>query len=137
MNSLNVPEGYQAVMPYLILHNAKDFMDWAMSVLDATEKMRSLRDDNSTIAHAELFIGESTIMVAEASEQWTVNNAGMFVYVANADEAYSRAWRMVQRQSWRLRTCPTEEVAESPIPSGMCGGRRRLYKSIAEPTGLN
>jgi PhnB protein len=74
MNSLNVPEGYQAVMPYLILHNAKDFMDWAMNVLDATEKMRSLRDDNSTIAHAELFIGESTIMVAEASEQWTVNN---------------------------------------------------------------
>ena len=91
MNSLNVPEGYQAVMPYLILHNAKDFMDWAMNVLDATEKMRSLRDDNSTIAHAELFIGESTIMVAEASEQWTVNTAGMFVYVANADEAYSRA----------------------------------------------
>ncbi len=91
MNSLNVPEGYQAVMPYLILHNAKDFMDWAMNVLDATEKMRSLRDDNSTIAHAELFIGESTIMVAEASEQWTVNNAGMFVYVADADEAYSRA----------------------------------------------
>ncbi|HEX2898291.1 MAG TPA: VOC family protein [Bacteroidia bacterium] len=91
MNALNVPQGYQAVMPYLILHNAKDFMAWAMDVLGATEKMRSLRDDDSTIAHAELWIGESTVMVAEASEQWPPNTAGMFVYVANADAAYASA----------------------------------------------
>ncbi len=91
MKNLNVPSGYQAVMPYLILNNAAEFLAWAIDVLDAEEKMKSYREDGNTIAHAELFIGESTIMVAEASDQWTVNNAGMFVYVADADEAYSRA----------------------------------------------
>ena len=124
MNSLNVPEGYQAVMPYLILYNAKDFMDWAMSVLDATEKMRSLRDDNSTIAHAELFIGESTIMVAEASEQWAVNNAGMFVYVANADEAYSRA----------LAHGATAIMAPADMPDGRSCGITDPFGNVWWPT---
>ncbi len=124
MNSLNVPEGYQAVMPYLILHNAKDFMDWAMNVLDATEKMRSLRDDNSTIAHAELFIGESTIMVAEASEQWTVNNAGMFVYVANADEAYSRA----------LAKGATSIMPPAGMPYGRSCGVKDPFGNVWWPT---
>ena len=91
MKNLNVPEGYQAVMPYLILQNAAAFKAWAMEVLDAAEKMTSYREDGTTIAHAELFIGESTLMLAEASEQWTTNTAGMFVYVLNADEAYARA----------------------------------------------
>jgi uncharacterized glyoxalase superfamily protein PhnB len=91
MKNLNVPAGYQAVMPYLILKNAAGFLAWAIDVLDATEKMKSFREDGTTIAHAELFIGESTIMVSEASELWRVNNAGMFVYVTNADDTYARA----------------------------------------------
>ncbi len=91
MKNLNIPEGYQAVMPYLILNNAAGFIEWAMYVLDATEKMKSFREDGTTIAHAEIFIGESTLMIAEASEAWGVNTAGMFVYVADADTAYARA----------------------------------------------
>lgn len=91
MQNLNVPSGYQAVMPYLILKNAAGFLDWAIAVLDATEKMRSYRDDGVTLGHCELQIGESTIMLSEASDQWGVNTAGLFVYVVDADAAYARA----------------------------------------------
>lgn len=90
MKQLNIPEGYQAVMPYLILKDAAAFMQWAIAVLDATEKMRVNRDDGS-IMHAELKIGDSTVMLGEASDQWTVNTAGMFVYVADVDQAYAKA----------------------------------------------
>jgi PhnB protein len=91
MKNLNIPQGYQAVMPYLILKNATDFMAWAMYVLDASEKMKSFRENGTTIAHAEIFIGESTLMIAEASDAWAVNTAGMFVYVTDVDAAYARA----------------------------------------------
>ena len=87
---MNLPEGYQAVMPYLILKDAADFIEFAKSVLDAKEKFREMRDEN-TIAHAQLFVGESTIMVAEATEQWQQNTAGMFAFVENADKAYKKA----------------------------------------------
>lgn len=112
MKNLNVPEGYQAVMPYLILKNAAAFKTWAVEVLDAKEKMTTYREDGTTIAHAELFIGDSTVMYAEANEQWQVNNAGMFVYVANTDEAYARA----------LERGATSIMAPADMPYGRtCG----------------
>ena len=89
MKKLNVPEGYQAVMPYLIVENATAFIEWAIKVLDATEKMRMHRDDGTTIAHAELVIGDSTIMLADATVELQPRPAGMFVYVHDTDRAYS------------------------------------------------
>jgi PhnB protein len=91
MKDLNVPQGYQAVMPYLILKKAADFMQWAIEVLEATEKMRTYSQDGVTLGHSELMIGESCLMVSEASDNWPPNTAGLFVYVRNADEAYARA----------------------------------------------
>ena len=91
MKNLNVPQGYNAVMPYLILKNAAEFMTWAVEVLDATEKMRSYREDGVSLGHSELMIGDVTLMLSESSEQWPSNTAGLFVYVENADQAYERA----------------------------------------------
>lgn len=90
MSTLNIPEGYQTLMPYLILKDANGFWDWAQAVLGATEKMKTMSQDGATIAHAELFIDGSTLMLATASEQWPVNTAGLFVYVPDVDAVYSR-----------------------------------------------
>jgi PhnB protein len=85
-----IPEGYQQVMPYLILQNAGDFFDFMEKVFGATEKYKAMRDE-TRIAHAELQVGESTIMYASSTDQWKTQTAGMFIYVANADETYARA----------------------------------------------
>lgn len=90
MKNTTIPQGYQQVMPYLILKDAAGFSQFCKEVFSATEKMKHLREDGE-IMHAEIQIGESTIMFGEASDQWTVQNAGLFVYVANADEAYQKA----------------------------------------------
>jgi PhnB protein len=91
MQDLNIPQGYQRVMPYLILKDAAAFITFAQNVLDATEKMRTTREDGHTIMHAEVQIGESTIMLAEATADFAPQNAGLFVYVANCDAAYKNA----------------------------------------------
>jgi PhnB protein len=91
MQDLKIPAGYQAVMPYLILPDAAAFMDWAIAVLGATEKMRSYSPDGTTLAHSEILLGESTIMIGESSTDWPANTAGLFVYVADVDACYASA----------------------------------------------
>ena len=90
MSNTTYPEGYQQVMPYLIIKNAADFYTFMQTVFGATEKMRTMRDDKN-IMHAELQIGESTIMYCDATDNFPPQNAGLFIYVADCDAAYQRA----------------------------------------------
>ncbi|MDB5248585.1 MAG: hypothetical protein JWQ40_2979 [Segetibacter sp.] len=90
MENLQIPEGYQRVMPYLILKNAHGFFDFAVKVFEAKEKMKIMRDDYH-IMHAELQIGESIIMFADSTDEFQVQNGGFFIYVNDADEAYNKA----------------------------------------------
>lgn len=90
MNNLNIPEGYQQVMPYLIVPGAARFFDFMQKVFGAREKMTTMRDVH-TIMHAELWIGESTIMYADSTDQYPPSTAGLFVYVEDADATYAKA----------------------------------------------
>ncbi len=90
MKKINVPEGYQSVMPYLILKNALAFFDFTKRVFDAEEKMKYLKDDGS-LMHGEIKIGGSTIMVAECNGEYSAQPAGLYIHVANADETYNNA----------------------------------------------
>lgn len=90
MSKLNIPEGYQQVMPYLIVTGAVRFFDFMQKVFGATEKLKTMRDEH-TVMHAELQIGESTIMYADSTEQYPPSTAGMFVYVQDTDATYAKA----------------------------------------------
>ncbi len=90
MSGITIPEGYQNVMPYIIVKGSKAFMQFMQDVLDAKEKMAE-PGDNNTIRHGEVMIGGSTIMFAEANDNWGPMNAGLYVIVANADETYKKA----------------------------------------------
>ena len=87
---MKIPENYQTVMPYLILENAQGFIAFTQQVFGAKETHKSMRDEK-TIMHAEIMIGESTIMFADVTDQFKVSNAGLFVYVGDADETYKSA----------------------------------------------
>ncbi len=87
-----IPEGYQSVMPYLILKDAQKFIDFAEKVFGAEENKphRHMRDEN-IIMHSEITIDESTIMLADSNDQFPQRTTGLFVYVNNADKTYQRA----------------------------------------------
>ncbi len=85
-----IPAGYQQVMPYILVKDAPGFLKFMVDVFGAAERLRHMRDEH-TIAHAEVALGDSTIMVAEALEAYPVCNSGMFVYVGNSDEVYAKA----------------------------------------------
>lgn len=90
METLNFPTDYQQVMPYLIIDDAAGFLKFTQDVFDAKERMKHMRDEN-TIMHAEISIGDSVIMFADATGDFQPRPAGMFVYVADADATYNRA----------------------------------------------
>lgn len=90
MSLVHIPEGYNTVMPYLIINNANEFLKFTQEVFGATEKMKVMRDE-TIIMHAEILIGESCIMFAGANDQFSVQNAGLYINVADADTTYQKA----------------------------------------------
>ena len=88
--ALNIPEGNQHVMPYLILPNALNFSQFVQDVFGATETVKHLHTDGS-LRHAQIIIGDSTIMFANSTDRFPPMTAGLFIYVANADESYQKA----------------------------------------------
>ncbi|MCW3123101.1 MAG: hypothetical protein JWQ38_2593 [Flavipsychrobacter sp.] len=90
MQKVNIPEGYNQVMPYLIIKDAAGFLKFTQDVFGAEERMKHMRDEH-IIMHAEIKIGDCSIMFADATDEFSSSTAGMFIYVVNADETYAKA----------------------------------------------
>ena len=90
MKDLKIPEGYQRLMPYLIVENAAAFFDFTKNVFGAEERSRTMRTE-TLIMHAEISIGGSVIMFADTTEQYAKQPAGMFIYVDDCDKVYQNA----------------------------------------------
>jgi PhnB protein len=88
---MEIPKVHQAIMPYLMLKNAAGFIEFTKTVFNADAGMQRMRDDVEIIMHAEIMISGSTIMFCQASDQWAVANANLFIYVEDADETYALA----------------------------------------------
>jgi PhnB protein len=90
MENLNTPEGYQRVMPYLIVENAAAFFSFTQNVFGAEEKYKAMRTE-TLIMHAEISIGGSVMMFADVTEQHAKQTAGLFIYVDDCDKVYQKA----------------------------------------------
>jgi len=93
-----IPDGYQAVQPYLIVDPAAKAIEFYKNVLGAEERMR-LDAPGGRIGHAELTIGGSVIMLADEHPEIgavgprTVGGSpvGIMVYLPDVDAAVERA----------------------------------------------
>lgn len=85
-----IPANYQTVMPYLILRNAEKFIAFTKNVFSATETTKVMKGEG-IIMHAEIMIGECTIMLADSTEGYEPQTSGLFVYVNDADSTYKKA----------------------------------------------
>jgi len=93
-----IPEGYPRVTPYLIVDDGAAAIDFYISVLGATERMR-MAGPEGRVGHAELNVGDSVIMLAD--EHPEMNAVGpktvggtpvsIHVYVEDSDGAFERA----------------------------------------------
>ena len=63
-----IPEGYHSVTPYLVVKGAAKAIDFYKKVFGAREKFR-MDGPGGTVAHAEIEIGDSVIMLADENPQ--------------------------------------------------------------------
>jgi PhnB protein len=85
-----VPEGYQSVIPYLIVDGADRLLDFIRQAFGAVEHERMARDDGS-IGHAEVRIGDSVVMISDGRDPWKPMPAAIYLYVPDTDATYHRA----------------------------------------------
>ena len=67
MTTKPIPDGYSTVTPYLSISSAKDAIEFYKLAFGATEVLR-LNTPTGEIAHAEIQIGNSRIMLSEPCE---------------------------------------------------------------------
>ncbi len=87
-----IPEGYHSITPYLVVNGATKLIDFTKQAFEAQEIMR-MSGPNNTVAHAEIRIGDSVVMMADAGGEHPARPANLMLYVPNVDEVYRRALR--------------------------------------------
>ena len=87
---MSIPEKHQTVMPYLILGDARAFINFMEKVFSARLIHKTMRSE-SIIMHAEIMIDECTIMFADATEKYSGQTGSFFIYSDDVDHTFKRA----------------------------------------------
>jgi PhnB protein len=93
-----IPDGYHAVTPYLICADAARAIAFYKEAFGASERMR-LGAPGGKVGHAEITIGDSTVMLADEHPEMGARAPGAFggspvsivLYVADVDATVARA----------------------------------------------
>ena len=84
-----VPQGYHSVTPYLIVEGVPTLIQFLKDTFDA-DTGESVKGPEGRIAHAELTIGDSLIMMADATTKYAAIGSQLYVYVENVDMTFKR-----------------------------------------------
>ncbi len=93
-----IPEGYHTVTPYLVVKGASKAIDFYKKAFGATELFR-MDGPNGTVAHAEIQIGDSRLMLADEMPQMGYSApapnshtpVGLMIYVNDVDKVAAQA----------------------------------------------
>jgi PhnB protein len=93
-----IPEGYHTATPYLIIEGAAEAIEFYKKAFGATELFRFPAPDGK-IGHAEIKIGDSPIMVADAYPDMGHNSpktlggspVSLMIYVEDVDTIFNQA----------------------------------------------
>ena len=101
MNTVSyIPKDYNTVTPYLVIKGAAQAIEYYKKVFGATETVR-MNGPGGTVAHAELKIGNSHIMVADENPSMGQGHTSaatigaspvsLYVYLPDVDTVVKRA----------------------------------------------
>jgi uncharacterized glyoxalase superfamily protein PhnB len=82
------PEGFSSLTPFIAVNNAQKVLDFVKRAFDA-EEVFTLRNDDGTIQHAQIRIGDSMLLLGDAMGK-SESPAMIYHYVADCDCHYER-----------------------------------------------
>jgi PhnB protein len=81
---------YRTLTPYLVVADADAEMRFLKAAFGATETSCQ-RNSDQTVMHAELTVGNSTVMLGQAGREGKALPAALYVWVPDVDATYARA----------------------------------------------
>jgi PhnB protein len=84
------PENYNSLSPYLIVDNAQKLVDLLITIFDA-KTLRRFDHENGKIAHIELLLDDSVIMISDSTESYEANKTMLHIYVPDVFKAFEKA----------------------------------------------
>ena len=85
-----IPEGFHTITPCLIVKDAAKLIDFLRDAFEAKEIVR-FDHPEGTVAHAEVKIGDSMLMIGESNAEFPPMSNMIHLYVEDADAVYQRA----------------------------------------------
>jgi PhnB protein len=93
-----IPEGYHSVTPYLVVRDAARAIDFYTHAFGAIELFR-MAAPNNRIGHAEIKIGDSTVMLADENPAHNAKSpealggspVHLMIYVEDVDTVFKRS----------------------------------------------
>jgi PhnB protein len=93
-----IPAGYHSVTPYLTFKDAGAAIDWYARAFGAIEEVR-MRGPGGSVAHAEIAIGDSRVMLADENPTFGNKSAqsiggspvAFMLYLEDVDAAFAKA----------------------------------------------
>ena len=130
-----IPSGYHSVTPYLVLDGAAKAIEFYKQAFDAEELLRMPMPDGK-VAHAEIKIGDSPVMMADESEEFKGPRAfggtpvSLMIYVEDVDRVFRQALAAGAKQLRPSSTSSTATAAaRSSIRSATCGRSPRTSRT--------
>lgn len=85
-----IPEGHHTITPYLIVPDADAVLAFLERAFGAEVVMRH-DDASGRVVHAEARIGDSMVMLGQATAEWTPTRTMLHLYVDDVDAWFRRA----------------------------------------------
>ena len=93
-----LPVGFRTVTPYLVIRDAAKAIEFYKKAFGAKETM-SMPMPDGKIAHAEIMIGDSVVMISDENLDWGTKSpqtldgsaVSIFIYVPDVDATFKQA----------------------------------------------
>ena len=86
-----IPDGYHTVTPNLTVRGAAKVIEFLKQAFGAEMPEEIMKRPDGSIAHAQVKIGDSRVMIADESEMAKASPSTLYLYVPNVDSVYQRA----------------------------------------------
>ena len=84
------PDSYNSLSPYLIVVNAQKLVDLLSAIFEA-KILRRFDHENGKIAHIELKLDDSVIMISDSTEKYPANTTMLHFYVPDVFKTFNIA----------------------------------------------
>ena len=86
-----IPEGYHTITPYLVVDGAEKIIRFMKEAFGAQPLFEPMMRPDGKVMHAEFKIGDSVVMISDASERAKATSTMLYLYVPNVDAVYQKA----------------------------------------------